>query len=39
MPVDNTIHLIGFRVPVYNLTPVNATTVYETGVYEPNVFE
>ena len=39
MPVDNIVHLIGFRVPVFNLNATTANSVYEAGVFEPNIYE
>lgn len=40
MPVNNTVHFIGFRVQQYGLAaPQTALVVYEQDVYEQNVFE
>lgn len=39
MPVDNVVHIIGFKVPQWNLSNNDNTAVYEPGVFEENVFE
>ena len=39
MPVDNTVHIINFKVPQWNLRNDTNTGVYEEGVFEENVFE
>lgn len=39
MPEPNTQHIVGFRVPNYNLYDHRQDSVYEFGVFDENVFE